>query len=826
MKIQGDPAVEQICWEQAEHNHLTSRIYQMMMKWARYANSTYKNWSVRPRSGHFFSGAYWNGKETSSALAAFAVVSTCGVYDSKITGISREDMKERAIRALRYMCFTHDTGPQDCVRPDGDIPQCRGKKWGGEDSDTRPAYFREMCSGKAIGDFALAAWLLWGEVDGETQKMVYKVVSHYANKFSNMEPRSGVYLDTQCEENGWVACGIATAVTMFPNDPNHTKWRQALERYTRATVSVPQGQRKNKRIGPVTFHPDYTAENHRFVHPTYMQLGIILKSKHLVLQTMLGQKPDDFALEHNRELLEKVIAVWSQGDGLTIPVQGQSWFYNSHHNLIFVHGVLRLFSKLEESALLQENLLDVAEKLQNSNSQGCFLEENGENIVVVPNAHQTVSHMEYDIISNLVDTYLLHLFGGIGAAPLSRDSLNERYKGVHTYRSGGIVVNRTSRSLSGFSWRNHVMAYCLPESGLWITTPLFNSFVGNVWMPEDEIVLDEEQSIIETVEDTLMTYEDGFAASAKLQRNHQLNLHQHIAFISLPDGRAIYAEQFTGKPGTKLQAIHTGTVGVRNENYKELKKVASGRRTLSWLDEAGVANKDFEGFLHGEENQTLEIPSTPMVNIDEQIGYILLNSKGVCYYNRHHYRKWRGLEDVLILNCSKESTIYSQGQGEHFAMIVLPNRTFKETQDELISTSSVFEKDYVMIETGNWMVYSNYSKQQSVQLTRKITDHWLLYEGAQSLIAGKSTWYGTLPEKRSGYVQAILKLESSSWFSISVEAFITGDRFVIYNRSEQDVSMNCTNLTTGTERSVCIHGGSRFEEVLDRRISLKKDEQI
>lgn len=810
--------IRSIDWNRAKDNPLSSRIYRVLMNWVRFADASYHDWDIRPRCGHFFSGSYWHGKETSTTLVAYAVLAVCGSYDSEITGIPREDIKEKAIRAIRYLGFTHDTGPQDCVRPSGDIPSCAGTKWGGEDSDASMRYFREMCSGKVIGDFALAAWLLWSELDEETRGLVYTVVSYFANKYTKLEPRNGTYLNTQCEENGWVACGISTAVALFPSHPNHGKWKETLKRYTEASVSVPQAQYTTPRLGTVTFHPDYTAENHRFVHPTYMQLGIILKSKHLLLQSMAGQAPDSFALAHNRELLDRVLAVWSQFDGLTIPVQGQSWWYNSYHNLILVHGILRVFHNSSEAAFLQEQLMIVAEKLQNSNSRGCLLEENGENIIVVPKNHQKASHMEYDSISQMAESYLLHLFGGPGAKPASREEMIRKYKGVYTYPFGSIAVHRTDRSFSGFSWRNHVIAYCLPDQGLWLTTPLFNSYIGNVWMPEDEIVIDEEQQVYDTVKHELTTWVDGFAAMAELQRRRQPDIRQNISFISLPDGRAVYAEMFSGEPGTQLQAIHTGTVGVRNENYRELSTYACGRRTLYWQEGDTVSSKVFKGFLGREANETTHINAASFVNIDHQIGYVLSGSQGVRYYNRHHYRKWRGLEDVLILNCSEGSRIDSKGQGERFAMIVFPNRTLLETRDEAMSASFSFGMDYFIAETGEWMAYANYGERQTVQFTKQITDAgWNIYEGSQTLSNGSSIWHGTLEEYRSGYRPAVLKLECASLIHLDMEVCLSGDRCSIDNRSNQEVKIVWTILKTGENGSFYIDANNRVQGVYNQK---------
>ena len=53
-------------------------------------------------------------------------------FDANAAGRSADQLREVALRGLRYLCFTHDTGPADCIRPTESWGRTEpaGTKWG------------------------------------------------------------------------------------------------------------------------------------------------------------------------------------------------------------------------------------------------------------------------------------------------------------------------------------------------------------------------------------------------------------------------------------------------------------------------------------------------------------------------------------------------------------------------------------------------------------------------------------------------------------------------------------------------------------------------
>jgi hypothetical protein len=70
-----------------------------LLKWVRYADSQFAEWTERPNCGHFFGGAYWYGIETAYSAAVFAAVGTMGQFDE--TRRSEADLAPSATSVLK-----------------------------------------------------------------------------------------------------------------------------------------------------------------------------------------------------------------------------------------------------------------------------------------------------------------------------------------------------------------------------------------------------------------------------------------------------------------------------------------------------------------------------------------------------------------------------------------------------------------------------------------------------------------------------------------------------------------------------------------------------
>ncbi|MCK5759125.1 MAG: hypothetical protein KAH14_08530 [Clostridiales bacterium] len=694
---------------------LSKQLKSIISTWARFAIDYYKDWDNKPNCGHFFGGCYNYGVETSFTMTVLAVLSTIGEYDEIKTGKSKNEINDMVIKSIRYLCYTHFTGPIECVREESKNPRTSGTKWGSYGDN----FFTSSQTGVSVSMLGLSAWLLWEHIDDETRRMVHKLIVFYADKYSAMEPGSGTYNDTQCEENAWTSLGIAVALYMFPNHPNNEIWLDAYIRWSLNSVTTYKDKLENEYdkvshksrggfkyndktygVSSVTFHPDFTTENHGYVHPDYMGAGIILNVSSVIFPLIAGLKPIGSIFFNCENLYNKVLKPFCGFDGNPIPVQGQDWFYHRHHNKIFMHGVMNVLFNDREAARFERNCIEIIEGRQNSNKRGCLLEEKGELLEVTPGM-QSAFDMEYGSIRTVLLTYLLHTFKGDGLEPVSQDELMRSLRGTYMYPYGGVYIHRTEKSFSSFTTRCSIMGLNIPVGGLWDITSDFQSFTGIIREKEADDTYFKQKKInwndigIECVRKNISEYSDGFSIIAEVPRAND-RISQMSSFSALEDGRVVYVEKLKANSDIFIDTLETGKIGIGNENFKGLPKLAKSFKDIYFNGK----QERFYGNYDGE-NTIIYHNKVKYINVDNKIGYLIYGSHGTEYTNRHEYPKWKGLEDTLILNKREPFFMESGKETEIFAVVSLPNTDNSKTEKEYESSEITYQSDDLFVIRNN-----------------------------------------------------------------------------------------------------------------------------
>ncbi|MBD2866445.1 hypothetical protein [Paenibacillus oceani] len=797
-----------IDWGRAGENEYTRRLSRVLLKWTRYANEQYADWPDRENCGHFFGGSYWYGIESAYTAAVFAAVGTMPEYDEAVTGMPQQEVRSKAIRAIRYLSFTHDTGPEECVRVEGPNPHCSRKKWGGRGDP----FFRASQTGTVVHAMACAAWLLHDELDEETKRLMESVLEYYADRYSAMKPGTGVYFDTQCEENGWTSSGIGAAAALLPNHPRGGEWRQAALRWARNSVTTPgDNVKRTGGVSTVTFHPDYTTENHAFVHPSYMMAGISLRGLYALLEMMAGSPVPEQLTVGNVPMYERTIKLWSYTDGIPVPIQGQDWWYNLHHASMMCHAFIHVLHGNPDAAALERSALEFVEKLQISNTRGCLLEQNGE-ACIVTEGHQTAKEMEFGCAHSVLIAYLLHRFGGAGTEPSGERDLSEAVNGVHYYPYGSSIVHRTDVSFTAFSWRNHVMAITLPRNGVWSVTPAYSSYIGEVEFDgEQPDVAYNETTPVECDEQHLHRFSDGFGAVAELQRGKGGKLLQRIGFVSLPDGRSFYAERIRIQRPCTIKRLSTGLIGIRNERYSALPGYADGSKTVT----VPGSTKQFEGYYGQDPDIVESFGPVPYINVNGEIGYVVIGSDNVTYWNRHQYAKWKGVEDVLTLNARSGLLFGGPAELPVFAVLALPNASVELTRESANATRLLSARmdDCIVAETEGYLILVNFGgRRTEYQVTAVRAGRTVqLFDGTQHVNGGQIVRTGTVEASYAGYAASRFRLELPESLPDLFHLTVTVSGARVYVTNEARSVSNCTLTVTdtgssGLRREVSIEG--------------------
>jgi hypothetical protein len=786
-----------------------TRILRILVRWAAYANEQYAEWDVRPHAGHFFGGSYWYAGETIATALALAVASGFGRWSETATGLGRSAVRERIVAAIRYACFTHDTGPDDCVRAASDLVYVSEKKWGGADEN----HFMATQNGRSIALLACTALLIWDDLDDETCVLLQTVISSYADRWCDQEPRDGTYHDTQCEENAWTAAGIGAASILYPEHPRREAWESGFRRWARNAVTLPADRVRyphglidddaSDSVQTTTFHPDCTAENHGFVHPAYMCAGINLRALPLVLAWMTRIEPALESTLNNERIYHEAIKQWTQTDGVVIPVQGQDWWYNRQHDSLVTHAVMSVCHGDSTAARFERNAVHVIEAIQDSNSRGCLLEEHGEQCVINPAHGQDARQLEHAAAADLAVAFLLHRFGSEAAAPADAEMIEAELGGVRVYPFGGIVTHRTRGSFTSFSYRNHVLGYAAPDTGVWAVTPHYLSYLGTISCSGIGHSA-EEPAIREIDEVDLTTNADGFAVAARVSRCGR-RVEQQVLFASLPDGRCVYAERIRARRDVTID-IATGFVGVRNESYRRLAHLAPGRRRLYYHD--GLL--EFAGFYGREPDRTEELPSCEWVNLDDLIGYRVYGSGGVRYLNRHVYEKWRGVEDQLVLNSREAVSLGTGGLLPPFAVVTTVGERATFTAAGRGSGRLLRSDDSAIgFEEHGTLLYARFAREPGrIEFRGPLTERVQLYPGRQRLSGSEWIWSSRAERFCAGFVPAVCSVEIDAVpEEVDLDAVVADDAVMLENRSPRGISLTVVHRD-GRRETIAVNAGA------------------
>jgi hypothetical protein len=231
-----------------EENELSRRYLDIITRWIPIGMRVYADWPVRPNCGHFFGGVYWYGMETAYAIFTLAAAASSPEFDAEKAGHSADELRAVALRGLRYLLFTHDTGPADCVRPtitEGTMDQS-GRKWG----ELGRSFFRQSQCAWTVTAIIQAAALIKDLLTEEELQMLGAVAADYVDRFGEMDPKSGVYMDTQTEENGWTAMGLASSLSILPGLQNEDKLWHRTKEWMFRTSTVPQDMHRTRAILP------------------------------------------------------------------------------------------------------------------------------------------------------------------------------------------------------------------------------------------------------------------------------------------------------------------------------------------------------------------------------------------------------------------------------------------------------------------------------------------------------------------------------------------------------------------------------------------------
>jgi hypothetical protein len=223
-------------------------------------------------------------RPAASVCYAAAVALKCAQLKEQELGVSRQVALERITRLIKGLAAAYRTNRSD------------GKGWG---KHWQSAFWATL-----VGQ---GAWMLWEDLDAQTQQMVQTLVVEEANRFTapgykvpywtDAHGKINTPGDTKAEENAWNATILQLAVAMMPHHPQVAAWKQICSELMISSFALKSDLQNNQQVDgkPVkdwlqgfNVRDDGAVINHHIVHPDYT-MSVTIKTRSFLTQSLAGQ---------------------------------------------------------------------------------------------------------------------------------------------------------------------------------------------------------------------------------------------------------------------------------------------------------------------------------------------------------------------------------------------------------------------------------------------------------------------------------------------------------------------------------------------------------
>ena len=670
-------------------NEKSRRCLRILERWIPVGMATFEPWSGRPKCGHFFGGVLWYGQDTVMPAMTIAAACSSEEFDSDIAGFSRKELQRTVVESIRYLCFTHDTGPEDCLRPEKSWGRSEpaGTKWG----ERGKGFFRESQCGRQIAHLIVAATLVRDLLKEEEWHMIADIARDYLDRFESLPPQSGVFFDTQMEEDAWTALGLTACALFLEKDPRAEAWMAHAERWMFCAVSMPQdrhdfravdgGTTVRDFVGPIcTTLPDTTAENHGFVHPSYMASSITLIGMAGVLLRLWGRKIPFHATHHHRQIYD-LLKIWCDTNGIPHPPQGMDWPYFAFTAQLTLHGFANLNLQDPDAALLEGRILEVLERSSEAH-EGKMVPSNTKRYC---HGQQDPAIMRERMIHSIAYVYLAHRLAGEGCAPSDPADLEGRIQGVHLYDHGGAVIHVHPAGRTSVAWRNRTMVLPATPEGLRLIGHAGGSVLAVVETDGPRTPDLEIRRRIREGCDRVGVFLEQEICDCSIRRL--------VLAASLPDGRCVIYERLQALRDVEIRSVRQGYLSIVNDPiFGDTADLKSHRR-ISWS--GGTLEAD--GYAWGDSSRDVEVEIAPemaslpsgtagsWVDLDGRAGVVFASRGRSVYLNRHSWEVWHAVEDDLILGLHDETRSVAGGDVvAEMALLWCPGQDARQTAVETL----------------------------------------------------------------------------------------------------------------------------------------------
>ena len=211
-------------------------------------------------------------------------------FDQAIVGVPRAVAKERTVRLIRGIVRAHSANAID------------GRVWGIDARSPEPQRYWQTALWSALS--GMGGWLLWDELDAETQEMIVAMLDEETRRFFAADYYvpywNGEGGDTKAEENSWNSMPLALMAAMMPQHPHAQRWRQRAAELMISSYATRDDWMRNHRLiagrkvkdwlAGYNAEPGGVVVNHDIIHPDYMG-AVSMNFWGLTTQRLAEQSP-------------------------------------------------------------------------------------------------------------------------------------------------------------------------------------------------------------------------------------------------------------------------------------------------------------------------------------------------------------------------------------------------------------------------------------------------------------------------------------------------------------------------------------------------------
>ncbi len=419
-----------------------------------------------------------------------------------------------------------------------------------------------------------AAWFLWPDLPADLRRAVVNMTVHEADRFLDIPAPYSRYYDTKAEENAWNSQILVLAAEALPSHPHAPRWRERAIEYMVSAFATP-ADRVSKRLmdgralsawlAGANVHPDFTLENHGFVHPDYMTT-FTLSLDNAIIYRLLG-RPLPEAMLHNAAGIYANLKHFSLPDGSLLYPSGTDWTLYRADMLADVHLKMERLGRDAQAAPLANLALEVLERMQARHPDGNLF---------APGEFVTYRGHEQHAGWLLATAMLTAKLWDPHPSPTRLVALWRSLERTRMLEDARMFVVRGPAGISSFSWGLRVMGLTLPVSADLLVNPLPNSYVG-LSEPFPELTAKPgrlgivsaalEQAIArDTLRiSTVIAGVDEEAAHVTVRASHGGRAHL-FSFTALPSGESVFIDRWAagGSPSGGLISL-LGNPGIETD---------------------------------------------------------------------------------------------------------------------------------------------------------------------------------------------------------------------------------------------------------------------